>query len=108
MGDYRLAAELIDQLQSQLTTITTDRDNLRERLGREKSLSAAYEKAALAEIDWRDKRIEAAEGLLHESAHAGNLTPGGWLQLQLKIVGFLSITPSDAPAAGEVALGDKP
>lgn len=42
-----------------------------------------------------EERLGEAEGLLNEAAHAGNLTPGGWLQLQLTIAGFL--TPG-APA----------
>ena len=57
MGDYRLAAELIDQLQSQLTAITADRDNLRERLGEPETEYVKVRREDLYLLTCRDEDV---------------------------------------------------
>ena len=79
MGDYRLAAELIDQLQSQLTAITADRDNLRERLG-------------------------VAEELLREGAGLIAFPDIDGMKLKAKVLAFLT-PPPDAPADDQKTTG---
>jgi hypothetical protein len=49
-------------------------------------------------LDSDKERMAAAENLLDRAARAGDLTPGGWLQLQLEIVGFLNHHNENSPS----------